>query len=129
MLAFIAMIIFVVTPLFSLIDGQRQSPLRQLAQTVVEVRRPAEKLIAIGFEKPSLVFYTQERVKYYLRARKAVRRMKQMAVREPATETILILGESKEIAKMGLSDRQYEDLGKAGAYQLMRVSLQEFINL
>lgn len=129
LLAFIAMTIFVVTPLIFLIDGQRQLPLRQLAQTVVEVRRPAEKLVMIGFEKPSLVFYTQQPVKYYLRARKAVRRMKQMAQREPTPETVLILGDAEEISQIGLGDRQYQDLGKAGAYQLMRVEKQKFLNL
>jgi len=129
LLAFIAITILALAPLFSLIDGQRQLPLRQLAQTVVEVRLPAEKLIMIGFEKPSLVFYTGQPVKYYLQAIKAVRRMKQMAVREPAPETILILGESKKIAKIGFSDRQYQYLGKAGAYELLRVSKHEFLKL
>ncbi len=129
LLAFIAITIFAIAPLFSLIDGQRQLPLRQLAQTVVEVRRPAEKLLMIGFEKPSLVFYTGQPVKYYLQARKAVRRMKQMAIIEPTPETVLILGYSKEIAKIGLGDRQDQDLGQAGAYQLLRVSKHKLLNL
>ena len=129
LLGFIAVLTLVVTPLSVLVDQQRQLPLRQVARSVIEVRQPGENLVMIGFEKPSLVFYTQQRVRYYLRSTKAVRRLRKMAVEEPDPPTVLIVGYQNKIAQIGLQPHQYEDFGTDGPYQLLRIPKQEFLNL
>jgi hypothetical protein len=60
-LGFVAFLMFVIMPASGIIDSERQLPLRQIAESVVQVEAPGEKLLMIanGFEKPSLVFYTQ----------------------------------------------------------------------
>lgn len=129
LLAFVAILSWVFIPLSTLVDQQRQLPLRQFARTIVEVRQPGERLVTIGFEKPSLVFYTQQRVRFYLRSTQAVRRLKKLAIEKPDLATVLILGHPENITETGLQTHHYEDFGTAKPYQLIRVSRQEILNL
>ena len=47
-------------PMIQLGDRVRQLPVRQVAQQIVEQRRPGEPLAMIGVLKPSLHFYTDQ---------------------------------------------------------------------
>jgi hypothetical protein len=56
-------VLFVLTalqPLVELGDRLRQLPVRQVAATIVEQRRPDEPLAMVGVLKPSLHFYTRQ---------------------------------------------------------------------
>jgi 4-amino-4-deoxy-L-arabinose transferase-like glycosyltransferase len=65
LLSFIAFVLMTLIPAAVIVDGQRQLPLRQLADTIVEVQQPNEPIVMIGFSKPSLVFYTQRPITCY----------------------------------------------------------------
>ena len=59
----LALVLFVLTalqPLVELGDRLRQLPVRQVAATIVEQRRPDEPLAMVGVLKPSLHFYTRQ---------------------------------------------------------------------
>lgn len=129
LIGFLAFLVFVITPASFLVDSQRQLPLRQLAQTVTEIRQPNEQLLMIGFEKPTVVFYTQQPVTYFLRATSAVEYLQQQAVERPDLSTVLVLGYPKKIVHTGLQPNQYQTISQAGAYQLIRVAKQEFLTV
>jgi 4-amino-4-deoxy-L-arabinose transferase-like glycosyltransferase len=76
----IALVLFISStamPAVQIVDAQRQLPLRQLAATVVAVQQPGEEVVMVGFEKPSLVFYTQGAVYFKTDPRRALRYLKQ----------------------------------------------------
>ena len=59
----LALVLFVLTalqPLVALGDRLRQRPVRQVAATVVQQRRPEEPLAMVGVMKPSLHYYTRQ---------------------------------------------------------------------
>lgn len=121
---FLAFLIFVLTPGYSLLDNTRQLPLRQLSALAVQQRRPDEELIMIGFKKPSVVFYTQHDVIYIEKLTTTSRNflLKGGSLKaDPAS--VLVLTHPKSLDKLGLKPDQYQNLGQAGAYQLIRVSL------
>lgn len=121
-LGFIVFFIWAVTPTYSLLDQHRQEPLRNLAQTVVQQRKLGEELIMIGFKKPSLVFYTQNRVQYRLDSRDAIAYIQTPLVQKSPPQTLLILAHPQELIDLGLKPDQYQIINQAGAYQLIRVN-------
>ena len=121
-----AFLIFIITPVYNLVDEQRQLPLRQLAHTAVEEKLPSEELIMIGFPKPSLVFYTQDSVTYYRLTRAAIEYIQKSQSQSPPS--VLILGYPEKFTQIGLQPNQYQILDTKGAYQLARVSKQMFAN-
>ncbi len=120
-LGFIGFFIWAVTPTYSLLDQHRQEPLRHLSQTVVQQRKLGEELIMIGFKKPSLVFYTQNRVQYRPDPRDAIAYIQTLFVQKSPPQTLLILAHPQELIDLGLKPDQYQIMDQAGAYQLIRV--------
>jgi 4-amino-4-deoxy-L-arabinose transferase-like glycosyltransferase len=120
----VAFIIFGLTPAYNLVDINRQLPLRQLAQTVVQQQLPGEELLMIGFPKPSLVFYTQRPVTY----RRAITGAKEYirGSKNQDFPSILLLGYPQKFLEMGLQPNQYQLLDSRGAYQLARVPKTTF---
>ena len=125
-LGMLAIIIFVLMPAATIVDSQRQLPLRQLSQVVVQQRQPDEELFMIGFKKPSLVFYTRHNVIFNQRITGAIPELKE-AAQKPTPPHLLILLPQKILARLPLPPDQYSSLGQAGTYQLIRVS-KEAIN-
>ncbi|OCR00696.1 glycosyltransferase [Oscillatoriales cyanobacterium USR001] len=122
-----AFIIFVITPVYNLVDEHRQLPLRQLANTAVQEKLPGEELIMVGFPKPSLVFYTQQPVTYYRMEKDVIKYIQTSQNKAPAS--VLILGQPKKFTQMSLQPNQYQILDDKGAYQLLRVPKQAFKNI
>ncbi len=56
--------VFVIIPMFGLVDRLRQLPLRQAAELMISSQRPNESLTMVGVSKPSLHFYTGKIVIY-----------------------------------------------------------------
>jgi 4-amino-4-deoxy-L-arabinose transferase-like glycosyltransferase len=122
----VAFIIFGLTPAYNLVDLNRQLPLRQLAQVVVQQKQPGEELMMIGFWKPSLVFYTQDPVTFYRLPRGAKDYIEQS--NNHTYPTILVLGYPHKFVEFGLQPNQYQLLDSRGAYQLARVPRKAFLN-
>lgn len=110
-------------PAAQIIDAQRQLPLRQLAATVIEVQQPGEEVVMVGFEKPSLVFYTQGAVYFKTDPRRALRYLRDRAREVDQPISALIVGFPRRIEEMGFNPRRVELLQAAEAYALVRVTL------
>jgi len=122
-LSFVAFLIFVIMPASGIIDIERQLPLRQIAQSVVQVETPGEQIVMIadGFEKPSLVFYIQRPVTFWHNPKKALSLI-QKADKQPSPASFLLIATRKSFEKMGLATNQYQEITQAGIYQLARVT-------
>jgi 4-amino-4-deoxy-L-arabinose transferase-like glycosyltransferase len=119
LIGLIAFLIFSITPASIQVDQQRQLPLRQLAQLATQVKIPGEEVIMIGFAKPSVVFYSQAPVVYVKKLEAAVNYIQKQKSQSPAT--ILILSEPDKLEEAKLQPHQYQLLGNAGVYHLIRV--------
>jgi len=121
LIGFLAFIIFVLTPANFLFDEVRQLPLRQLAETIVEVKQPQEDLLMIapGHKKASLVFYTQNPVEFIESAEDAIAHLQTL---DPSS--VLIVSQPNMIREMQLSPQDYEILDTKGTYQLYRLNPQ-----
>lgn len=121
LLAFAAFLIFSVMPAIQIMDALRQLPLRQLSAEIAQQQKPQEPIVMVGFSKPSVVFYSQRPVQFFLHPKEA----KQTVLVQPTpTGTALVLGRSPKIAELELSPDQYQVLSSAGEYELVRVSIQ-----
>lgn len=61
LVGFLAFISLVLQPSYTFVDRLRQMPLRQLAQTITEVRQPTEELWMLGFKNPAWFFILEIR--------------------------------------------------------------------
>ncbi|WP_413161581.1 ArnT family glycosyltransferase [Capilliphycus salinus ALCB114379] len=128
LIGFIAFLIFAVTPANEIFDFHRQQPLRHLAETVKKERIFQEELVMIGFQKPSLVFYTQNPVEYLQYPRDAVNYFRSPNLQKTQPNSLLILATPEEILETGLQTSQYQKLDEAGIYELIRVSKASLLN-
>ncbi|QSJ16286.1 glycosyltransferase family 39 protein [Nostoc sp. UHCC 0702] len=125
LLVFVAFLSFILMPTAFLMDHERQRPLRELSVAVGQVQQPNEELIMVGFKKPSVVFYSQKKVNFIKFTRDAVALIDKQAAEPVKPNSLLILGEQKNIVKMDLQPDYYENLAAKGAYQLIRVSFKK----
>jgi 4-amino-4-deoxy-L-arabinose transferase-like glycosyltransferase len=130
LVAFIAFIIFFLNPTYFLMDETRQLPLRQISELVTQVRQPEEQLMMIGFKKPSVAFYTRQKVGFFWTIDDpATEFLQNLANSSSKNSTILLLGQPKEIAETGLRSQDYQVLGEKSPYRLIRVGIQQVLSL
>lgn len=125
--AFFAFLILALHPMYLVLDGERQLPLRQLAALIPQVREPGEEVVMIDLSKTSLVFYSQQPIVFRIRPESAVKYINESVGKYPAIDTVLILGQERKIGQMGIKSTQYRTLGKVRAYQLVRVEKQAIV--
>ncbi len=127
LVGFVAFIIFTITPASFLMDRARQLPLRELSAIATQVKQPGEELLMMGFEKPSVVFYTQKPVNYFDEEHKAIAYIEQLAATGLNPRSVIVLIDTKRLNKINkywLKPNEYNSLATAGAYQLIRISKQ-----
>ncbi|MGJ3250110.1 MAG: ArnT family glycosyltransferase, partial [Elainellaceae cyanobacterium] len=122
LVGFVAFFVLVLMPAAVISDSQRQRPLRQLSQTIMRVQAPDEEILMIGFEKPSVVFYSQSPVTYRSNPKRAVEHIREGAS-ETTAQSALMLGHPQEIQEAPLRPRQIQVLDEAGSYQLIRIKI------
>jgi 4-amino-4-deoxy-L-arabinose transferase-like glycosyltransferase len=115
-------------PALFLIDSQRQLPLRQLAQQMRQEIQPGERVIMVGYEKPSVVFYSQQSVRFIRDGEDTSRRLRRFAKKDDTT-AVLVIGDRGDVNDIGLKPGQFEPLGQAGAYELLRIPAGEFTKI
>jgi 4-amino-4-deoxy-L-arabinose transferase-like glycosyltransferase len=115
-IAFLIFIGTVLHPAITIVDQARQLPLREIAQSAVKAKQPDEELIMIGFEKPSLVFYTQQHVEYLETPSRLNAHLKQ----SKHTSHLLITTHHL-LVQTNLQPSQYEQIGYSGIYMLVRL--------
>lgn len=123
LLGFVAFLVFVVTPAYFWLDQVRQLPLRELS-AIARQFEPNEELIMIGFKKPSIVFYTQRPVTYVREIEKAAAYIQELQAKSPQPFSVMLLSYPRRLQQLQQLQPQlpqYQNLGEAGAYQLVRV--------
>jgi 4-amino-4-deoxy-L-arabinose transferase-like glycosyltransferase len=121
LIGFLAFVILVMMPASVLIDRVRQLPLRELSAIATEVRQPGEELMMVGFEKPSIVFYTQQPVKFFEKNPQAIDYIQTAAATAKTSSSWLVLGQQNRLSKIKWQPNRFQNLAKSGAYQLIRV--------
>lgn len=121
-IALFCFIIFALIPASYFADHLRQEPLRELARLAAQIEQPQEELVMIGFQKPSLVFYSQRPVTFFSHTPHFLKRLKEKAGDRPQTYPILILSRPDKIKESNLKSGDYEYLEGKGSYQLIRVN-------
>ena len=118
-LGFVAFLMFVIMPASGIIDLERQLPLRQIAQSVVQVEAPGEEVVMIadGFEKPSLVFYTKRHITFLHKPSEAV-----SYIQNAQSQSVLVIATEKSLNQTGWQPNHYQEIRQAGIYRLVRVS-------
>ncbi|MDJ0797424.1 MAG: glycosyltransferase family 39 protein [Calothrix sp. MO_167.B12] len=124
LLAFTAFLLFVLTPALFLMDSQRQLPLRQISQTIVQVQKPGEEIVMVGFKKPTVVFYSQRPVTYFKSNQAGEEYVQKQKLQSAKSQSLLLIAQPKKFPKMGLQPSDYQILADKGAYQLVRLPLQ-----
>ena len=122
LLGYLAFLILVVHPLVLIADVERQLPLRQLAQVAVQTKQPTEELVMLGFQKPSLVFYTRQHVTYLTQPTEVINYLQTQT--GDRTGALIVAGE-KPLRRSGLQPQQYQEISHAGVYRLVRVTRQD----
>ncbi|MGV0024310.1 ArnT family glycosyltransferase [Phormidesmis priestleyi] len=122
LVTYAAFILLFVTPVFGVIDIERQLPLRKVAETVVQIRQADEPIVMAtnSFEKPSLVFYTREPIVFLNRARKLPPYLEEL--RQKKLRSILVITTSSTLQEAKIPRQQYEMLEQVGVYQIIRFS-------
>jgi 4-amino-4-deoxy-L-arabinose transferase-like glycosyltransferase len=125
LLAFVAFLVFVLTPALFLMDHERQLPLRELSAIAVQAQKPSEELVMVGFKKPSVVFYTERKVTYIKSTKATIKYLQEQSANKVQPPSLLLLTQPVNFPQIGLSPRDYENLGVRGAYELIRVRLKQ----
>jgi 4-amino-4-deoxy-L-arabinose transferase-like glycosyltransferase len=115
-IAFLLFISIVLHPAVAIVDQARQLPLREMATAVVAAHQPQQEIIMIGFRKPSLVYYTQQHVKYLEQPRELGVYLQKAVRKDP-----LVITTPKLLADTALTPPQYQTLGQSGVYVLVRL--------
>ncbi len=123
LVAMMAFVAFSGMPAIAVIDTLRQLPLRQLATEIVQQQRPQEPVLMVGFQKPSLVFYSQRPILYVPKTDAAAERVQRASQASPSPSSMLVLGLGYKIDEMQLPAQSYQRLAEAGKYDLIRVNL------
>ncbi|MDX2216412.1 MAG: glycosyltransferase family 39 protein [Oculatellaceae cyanobacterium bins.114] len=114
--------LFTAMPFMSLIDAQRQLPLRQLAAIAIQQKQPTEQLIMVGFPKPSLVFYTQLPITYVIHTENLATWLRRpYRFRRNVPTSVLVVGLPRKLKELNLQPDEFTTLQQSGAYELIRV--------
>ncbi len=128
LMSFFALIILVLLPISFFIDEHRQLPLRQISQTIVEIKQPQEEMWMIGFKKPTLVFYTQHPATFLKHPKELNHYLKTHKDKLEPSNQILLIIRPKDIRRLNLQPQDYQKIDAQGAYHLIRVQIGDLIS-
>jgi hypothetical protein len=117
-LGFILFVIFVVTPVTFFIDNARQVPLRELSSIIIREQKPREKILMIGFKKPTVTFYTRQNIEYLNNSDRALEYLENL---QKPQDSFLIIGRDKDMKKLILENKSYTIIAEKAPYQLIRL--------
>jgi 4-amino-4-deoxy-L-arabinose transferase-like glycosyltransferase len=125
-IGFLAFFIFALMPTLIVFNAERQQPVREMAAILKEIKQPEEEILMIAFEKPSLVFYSQQPVTFFRRSTDALDYLKNKAAEASSPTSVLILGLSNKLEGAGVRSPHYKAFYEITPYQLVRVNLEIF---
>jgi 4-amino-4-deoxy-L-arabinose transferase-like glycosyltransferase len=124
LVGFIAFVAVALIPAVSIMDQQRQLPLRELSALIVEVKQPNEELIMVGFKKPTVTFYTQQKINYIKFSQQALEYIQKQASQPTKPPSLLMIVENGKFQEMDLPPDNYKNIATKGAYHLIRIPLK-----
>jgi 4-amino-4-deoxy-L-arabinose transferase-like glycosyltransferase len=119
-----AFLLLILTPVLTILDGERQLPVRQMAQDIRQNQRPGEPLVMAldQFEKPSLVFYAQRSMAMLNRSRFVLPYL--AGLRGHPSPTVLMMTTESMLFEAELPPSRYQRLTQHGPYWLVRVGVR-----
>ncbi|MBW4517842.1 MAG: glycosyltransferase family 39 protein [Timaviella obliquedivisa GSE-PSE-MK23-08B] len=123
LVSFFALLLIILLPSVALVDAQRQLPLRTIANTILQVRQPGERLMMVGYSKPSLVFYTRSPFTFITEHDKVLPAIQKLK-RNRKRRSVLLVVRARKLRDTQLSPNQYQFLSQSGVFQLIRIPLQ-----
>jgi len=145
LVGFAGFTLFSFHPFMTEIDQLRQLPLREIAAEIQQVQQPGEPIVMVGFEKPTLVFYTQQTVTFLKRPSEGRAYLEKLNLptqekaanqvsrdrstrseplkRSAKPASVLLISDEVRIEEMELSPDRLTPLLTRERYQLLRVSL------
>ena len=124
LVGFIAFVAVALIPAASIMDQQRQLPLRELSALIVESKQPNEELIMVGFKKPTVTFYTQQKINYIKFSQQALEYIQKQASQPTKPTSLLMIVENGKFQEMDLPPDNYKNIATKGAYHLIRIPLK-----
>jgi glutamate formiminotransferase len=97
--------------------------LRQLSALAVSEIKPHEELVMVGFQKPTVSFYSRKAVTYLEDAQEALDYIRTQSVTTKNSHSLLLLLEQQEFVTMSLPPENYKPIAKKGVYHLIRLPL------
>jgi len=126
---FLAVLTLVVPPLASLIDRERQQPLRELAATAHGQAVPNEPLWVVGTKRYSIVFYAAEPAAFVSDREGILERRRQNPASlglSPSSRSVRLFGDRSDLDRLRLAPDQIERLDRRGQQELWRAPLDAF---
>jgi 4-amino-4-deoxy-L-arabinose transferase-like glycosyltransferase len=123
LVSFFALLLIILLPSVALVDVQRQLPLRNIAKAILQARQPGERLMMVGYTKPSLVFYTQSPFTFVAEHDKVLPAIQKLK-RNRKRRSILLVVRDRKLKDTHLAPNQYQFLSQSGVFQLIRIPLQ-----
>jgi len=117
--AILAVLVLVVPGLGSLIDRERQRPVRELAVLAGEQAMADEPLLVVGYKRYSVVYYSGRPVLFVSgpgRARRALRERP-----GAPSPSVLILASDAELREFGLEPGEGSTLARRDSHRLLRL--------
>jgi len=126
---FLAILTLVVPPLASLIDRERQLPLRELAATARAEARVGEPLWVVGTKRYSTVFYAAETAAFVGDRSGILERLDKDPASlglGPSSGSVRLYGDRTDLDDLRLAPGQIELLDRRGQQELWRVPIAAF---
>ncbi len=125
-IGFLAFIAFFVQPINLIVDQVRQLPLRQIADVITEVQKPNEKIMMVGFKKPTITFYSHQNTGYFWSVYPdqndpAKAFLNAIPNTSDYPSTLLLIGEPSQIEELKLTPNDYQIVAEKPPYRLVRV--------
>ncbi len=105
-------------PTYVFLDTTRQLPLRQLAAISRVASKPGERVVMVGLEKPSIVFYSRRPAIFKSSARTGAEFQQQDLRARPSA---LFLGNPDKLERARSRASRSQLLAERGNYQLVRI--------
>jgi 4-amino-4-deoxy-L-arabinose transferase-like glycosyltransferase len=110
----------VLIPTSSFLDQHRQAGLRDIANGIKTLRQPQEEVVMIGFEKPSLVFYSEQHIQFFNLRSQAIDYIYEH--QKESNDTILVIGKDNFLDDFSANHPQVQILTEGFPYKLVRLS-------
>ncbi len=111
-------------PLSTLVDRLRQEPVRAMATAIQYENRPGEPVAMVGFNKPSLHFYSKQLVQYEKRRPQGLANLASCGHWQSKADTMLVVLDQQTAEQPYWQDLQGTTLAQAEPYELRRIGRQ-----